>query len=254
MIRGIDHVVILVEDLEAAIARYRELGFTVMPGGRHPTGTHNALIAFTDGAYLELIAFYEPNAQHRWYQRLQQGGGFIDYCLQTDDLAGDVRQFRAAGVPVADPRPLTRVRPDGSKLSWVLSIPEAHGGVAPFLIEDETPRDQRVPRESTHANGVRGIQAATIAASDVARVRRWYERAAGTKISAVEREDLAASGARVSIGPHVLDFVAPRGPDSPLTSWLAAHGPSPYAMTLATDAVKGLLPLDETMGVRLSLG
>src|SRR5215468_2726618 len=104
ILKGIDHLVLVVPDLDTAVASYRGLGFTVVPGGRHPTGTHNALIAFTDGAYLELIAFYEPNAQHRWYQRLQQGGGFIDYCLQTDDLARDVRQFRAAGVPVADPR------------------------------------------------------------------------------------------------------------------------------------------------------
>src|SRR5204862_6781240 len=109
MLKGIDHLVVAVPDLDVARKSYEALGFTVVPGGRHPIGTHNALIAFADGAYLELIAFFEPNAQHRWYQRLQQGGGFIDYCLQTDDLAGDVRAFRAAGVPVADPRPLSRV-------------------------------------------------------------------------------------------------------------------------------------------------
>ena len=33
MIRGIDHVVILIDELEAAIARYRTLGFTVTSGG-----------------------------------------------------------------------------------------------------------------------------------------------------------------------------------------------------------------------------
>jgi hypothetical protein len=254
MLKGIDHLVVVVPELDSAVASYRGLGFTVVPGGRHPTGTHNALIAFADGAYLELIAFYEPNAQHRWYQRLQQGGGLIDYCLQTDDLAGDVREFRAAGVPLADPRPLSRVRPDGYKVSWVLSIPEASGGVAPFLIEDATPRDERVPRETAHANGVRGIQAVTVAASDVASVRRWYECAVGAKIAPVEREDLAASGVRVTIGPHPLDFVAPRGPDGPLTGWLATRGPSPFAVTLATAGAKGPLPLDKTMAARLSLG
>ena len=70
MLKGIDHLVIVVPELEAAVATYRGLGFTVVPGGRHPIGTHNALIAFTDGSYLELIAFFEPNAQHRWHQRL----------------------------------------------------------------------------------------------------------------------------------------------------------------------------------------
>jgi hypothetical protein len=73
-------------------------------------------------------------------------------------------------------------------------------------------------------------------------------------IAPVEREDLAASGVRVTIGPHSLDFVAPRGPDGPLTGWLAARGPSPFAVTLATTGAKGPLPLDKTMAARLSLG
>jgi catechol 2,3-dioxygenase-like lactoylglutathione lyase family enzyme len=48
---ALDHVVIAVGDLEQAIADYRSLGFTVVPGGRHPGRTsHNALIVFEDGA------------------------------------------------------------------------------------------------------------------------------------------------------------------------------------------------------------
>src|SRR6516164_4502171 len=54
----LDHVVIRVRDLEEACADYRALGFTVTPGGEHPTlGTRNALIPFEDDTYLELIAF-----------------------------------------------------------------------------------------------------------------------------------------------------------------------------------------------------
>ncbi|PMP81392.1 MAG: VOC family protein, partial [Roseiflexus castenholzii] len=58
MITCIDHIVILVRDLLAAIDDYTALGFTVTPGGVHADGaTHNALVAFVDGGYLELIAF-----------------------------------------------------------------------------------------------------------------------------------------------------------------------------------------------------
>jgi len=254
MLKGIDHLVVVVPELEAAVASYRGLDFTVVPGGRHPIGTHNALIAFADGSYLELIAFFEPNAQHRWYQRLQLGGGLIDFCLQTDDLASDAGAFRAAGVNLADPRPLSRVRPDGYKLSWVLSIPDTHAGVAPFLIEDETPREERVPKATTHANGVKGIQLVTVAVSDVAAVRPWYERVSGTKVNPVERPDLAAAGVRVTIGPHALDFVAPRGPESALSGWLASRGPSPYSASLAASSPTGPLPTDRTLGAQLSLG
>ena len=49
MLLGIDHLVIAVPDLATAQRQYEALGFTVVPGGRHPVGTHNALVAFADG-------------------------------------------------------------------------------------------------------------------------------------------------------------------------------------------------------------
>jgi catechol 2,3-dioxygenase-like lactoylglutathione lyase family enzyme len=253
MLKGIDHLVIVVPDLEAAIVSYKGLGFTVVPGGRHPIGTQNALIAFADGAYLELIAFVEPHAQHRWYQRLQHGGGLIDVCLQTDDLAGDAAAFRTAGVALSPPRPLSRVRPDGIELRWVLCIPEAHAGVVPFLIADETPRAERVPKATGHANGATGIHRLTVAVADAAPVRGWYEHVPGATVMSIDRADLAAAGIRVTVGSHALDVVAPRGSDSPLATWLASRGPSPYAAALTSGSTNGPVPLDRALGARLTL-
>src|SRR6058998_2618487 len=191
MLRGIDHIVIAVPDLAAARESYAALGFTVVPGGRHPVGTHNALIAFGDGSYVELIAFYENNPAHKWWAPLQAGGGLVDFCMQTDDLRGDTEAFRKAGVSIDDPAPLSRVRPDGYQLRWVLSIPRgAHRGVAPFLIQDETPRKERVPQQTRHANGVTGIGTVTVAVDDVARVAGWYARAIGKAGQRIVSEEL----------------------------------------------------------------
>jgi hypothetical protein len=126
--------------------------------------------------------------------------------------------------------------------------------VAPFLIQDETPREERVPRRMTHGNQVRGIGTLTVAVSDVAPVRRWYARVLGAGGQDVSRDDLAAAGARFTIGPHGLDFVAPRGPGSPLTGWLEARGPSPYAATLlAASGKPGPLDQARALGARFSL-
>ncbi|MBI4609661.1 MAG: VOC family protein [Candidatus Rokubacteria bacterium] len=254
MLLGIDHIVVVVPDLEAAVRSYASLGFTVVPGGRHPIGTHNALIAFADGSYLELIAFYEANAEHRWWAPLQKGGGLVDFCMRTDDLRGDTAAFRQAGANIEDPKPLTRVRPDGYKLSWVLSIPHGpHRGVAPFLIEDETPREERVPRESVHPNRVTGIGTVTVAVDNVATVRGWYAAILRADGREVERAEVDAAGERFVIGPHVFDFVAPRGPGSPVARWISTRGSSPYAATLTTTSGKKR-SLDEakTLGARLS--
>lgn len=255
MLRGIDHVVIAVPDLTAAAKSYETLGFTVVAGGRHPVGTHNALIAFADGAYIELIAFYEPNARHKWWEPLQRGGGLVDFCMRTDDLRGDTEAFRRAGVEIDDPSPLSRTRPDGYHLRWVLSIPRgAHRGLAPFLIEDETPREERVPRQTRHANGVTGIGTVTVAVAEPAAVGRWYAAVLGRPGREVTREDLAAAGLGVTNGGHTLEFLAPRTAASPLQGWLRARGPSPYAATLTTaSSTRGPLDPALTGSARLSL-
>jgi catechol 2,3-dioxygenase-like lactoylglutathione lyase family enzyme len=240
-VQAIDHLVIMVPDLETAIRDYAELGFTVFPGGSHPTGTHNALIAFADGAYVELIAFERNNPQHRWWQAAQNGGGLIDFCMRTDDLTGDMEIFRNAGVEMQI-APGERVRPDGYQLRWTLAQPlPPCAFVAPFLIEDGTPREERVPREHRHQNGVTGIAAITIATEDLTEPRRWWSAALRQDGEPLRREDLFARGVRFMAGPHALEFLAPEQASSPLSPWLEARGAGPWSVTLKTAASPGSL-------------
>jgi hypothetical protein len=253
-IRGIDHLPIMFKELEPATIAYRELGFTVVPGGEHPVGTHNALVAFADGSYLELIAFKRPNDQHRWWDAAQEGGGFIDFCMSTDDLAADIQAFRGAGVKMSDPVTGIRVRPDGYRLSWVVaSTPKLFGFQVPFLIQDHTPREERIGKQTNHPNGVTGLASITVATDDVARVRGWWSPVLRQPGVEIERDDIDSAGVRFMAGSHALDFVSPRTTASPLTGWLRERGPSPYAMTLKTSDDKSRV-LDETKaGARITL-
>lgn len=244
MLLGLDHIVVAVPNLEAAIKSYEDLGFTVVPGGRHPVGTYNGLISLPDGSYIELISFYRDNPQHRWWPALQKGGGLVDFCMQTDDLVGDTAKLRGAGVNIDDPVPWTRTRPDGYELKWMLSLPrEGHRGVAPFLIQDETPRDERIPRETKHKNGVLGVGTVTVAVDDLQTVRHWYRSILGHEGMAVERRDIEAAGFFYRIGPHRMEFVEPAAKTSPVANWLERRGPSPFAATLLTE-FQNSSPLD----------
>jgi hypothetical protein len=238
-LRGIDHLTILFKELAPAIQAYRELGFTVVPGGELPVGTQNAIVAFEDGSYFELAAFKRPNDQHRWWKTAQSGGGFTDFSAVTDDLASDVQAFRSAGVKMTDPAPGGRVRPDGYKLSWLIAFaPPPFLFQVPLLLQDETPRAERIGNQNKHPNGVTGIVSITVATDDVARVRSWWTpvlRQPGTEI---ERTDIGAAGVRFMTGPHALEFVAPKNGSSPLDAWLKSHGPSPYSITLKTSGGK----------------
>jgi catechol 2,3-dioxygenase-like lactoylglutathione lyase family enzyme len=233
MLQAIDHIVIVVNDLEQAAKDYEQLGFTVVAGGKHPVGSHNVLISLADGSYIEIIAFYREALDHRWWDPLQKGERLVDYCMQTDDLRGDTSKLRTAGVAINDPVPWSRTRPDGYELKWLLSLAQgSHRGVAPFLIQDVTPREERIPQAFDHKNRATGIETVTIAVSDSAQIQRWYSNALGNQGAAISDEKLQAQGRRYQIGPHKLDFMAPLGPASPLTDWLRAFGPSPYAATL----------------------
>lgn len=169
----LDHLVLLTLDLEQATREYEQLGFTVTPGGEHADGlTRNALVSFADGTYLELISFLDPDASAdnvwNWRPFVALGGGLIDYCAVSDDLGGDVGRLRESGFEVDGPASGGRTLPGGEEIRWRVARIRQQGRVLPFLIEDETPRDRRVPGDpaTIHPNGALGISRLRIAAPD----------------------------------------------------------------------------------------
>lgn len=171
----IDHIVIVDRHLDTLVEQARSVGFTVVPGGEHAGGmTHNALIAFQDGSYIELIAFIDPEKRstHRWWPRLWKGGGLVDFALLCNNLPAEVDAINGRGLTIPPPEGNGRLRPDGERLEWQSSYPQAVVGETgmPFLIEDSTPRSLRVPsdvEETAHANGVTGIAGITLLVEDI---------------------------------------------------------------------------------------
>jgi hypothetical protein len=238
MIQGIDHLVIVVNDLEQAAKDYASLGFTVVPGGQHPVGSHNGLISFADGSYLEIIAFYRDATDHRWWDALSKGERLVDFCFQTDDLPGDTLKLRDAGVAINEPVIWSRKRPDGFELKWLLSLATGrHRGVAPFLIEDITPRAARIPQQFDHANGITGIDKVIVAVDEFSAIDRWYGALLDAKEEEIAEDGLGAEGLRYRAGPHVFEFLAPRAATSPLVNWLRRYGPSPYAAVFKSSGI-----------------
>jgi hypothetical protein len=167
MLRQLDHVVLVARDLNAAIADHRRRGFTVTPGGEHADGvTHNALIAFADGSYLEIVAFRDvgPALTHRWWKVAADGGGLADFALLSDDLAADSAAL--ADLVKSPPKDGGRIRPDGIELKWRTAVLKPP---LPFVIEDITARELRVPggAAADHANGATGIASVVIGAVDI---------------------------------------------------------------------------------------
>jgi hypothetical protein len=226
----LDHMVVLVRDLDRAIRDYETLGFTVTPGGEHADGlTSNALIPFKDGSYLELVAFLDPDDPRDnvwgWRPFLSSGGDLIDYCAASDDLGADVRRLADLGFDVEGPTAGGRRLPDGAEIRWRTAWIHQDGRILPFLIEDLTPRSLRVPNgpPAEHLNGAAGISRLEVAVSHVEEAARSFAALTGTG---------SGSGASLRLGDCELSMVAlgneaRRRPDTagPLAVELASDVP-----------------------------
>lgn len=187
MIQGIDHIVIISANLDEAISNAKQAGFTVVAGGTHKDGnTHNALIAFKDGSYIELISPTDgiEGKNHRWFPHLAKGGGLVDLCLASDNLEEDTSRIRETGIRYDGPIENGRARLDGVELQWKGSMPPGEVGETgfPFLIEDITPREHRVSddaQETTHENGAIGIAGVTILTHNLAQFTADFEKISG---------------------------------------------------------------------------
>lgn len=187
----IDHVILVVSDLQVATQQFAQLGFTVVPGGVHTGGiTHNALVPFPDGTYIELLAttkssrlsflillkrlhllsFYTADdtaINRRLTFDLAGGIGMADFCMLSSDLDQETSVLSTRGSNFSKPIPGGRIRPDGKEIAWRTAVPRTLD--LPFLIDDQTPRELRVPpvSEDTHKNGIQGIDGIAILASNL---------------------------------------------------------------------------------------
>lgn len=253
MITGIDHIVIAAQSLERAIETYRDLGFTVVEGGRHPYGSYNALIGFADGTYIELLSFYEESPAHPWWALLhERGGGLIDFCMATDDIRSDLAALRAQGVDCGELTEGGRARPDGYEVKWINNkVGGAWQGLIPFIIEDVTPRDERLPQEREHANGVTGIHCLRLATGDAARYAGVMSAALGAEGQSITDDGAGAGGIRLKVGGHRLEYLSPNREGSPLAAHLAGNRPAPYSVSFRTMGEARQLSPAETEGVRI---
>ena len=172
MLTRLDHLVILVLDLERAVKDYERLGFLVTPGGEHADGlTRNALIPFRDGTYFELVSFLDPDSDRDnvWgWREFLPAEGLIDYCAASSGLAEDVGRLRGLGFGVEGPSDGGRTLPDGRGIRWRSASIRQKERTFPFLIEDLTPRETRVPGGSAadHPNGATGVRRLQVSAPD----------------------------------------------------------------------------------------
>jgi catechol 2,3-dioxygenase-like lactoylglutathione lyase family enzyme len=192
VVAGLDHVPIAVNDLEAAAARFRELGFALKPGAAHDDGIRNEHAKFPDGTELELITAPEArDALTSTYRRhLAQGDGPAFLALYAPDRGAVAARLDEAHL--AYRRDRVTVDFDAGPLAYIF-----FGG------RNHSPTDR--PEHFAHANGAETLAAVWLAGDLTA--ERGLLRALGVEATRARvrvPEPVTADVARLPEGALVL--------------------------------------------------
>ena len=242
----IDHATVAGSDVKVMQAALQKVGIATVYGGPHTNhASEIALVSFPDGSYLELMAI-QPNADpaavraHEWTKFLTGNAGPCAWALREANLAVEVARLRAAGVTVSEPENSGRQRPDGVKLAWqTSSIGEGtRGGFFPFLIQDKTPREQRVyPQGKPVSHEFKGIARVVIAVRNLDEAIKRYRLAYGLPLP-IKQVD-AEFGAQLAVmGGGSVVLAAPLNGQSWLAERLEKFGEAPCAFILAANNLK----------------
>lgn len=247
---GIDHLVVAVNDLEAAKDFYRDmLGFKMRPRGEvgiHATGTKNTSTYFANQSYLELLAINdrEKVAQSRphYIEFLKHHEGGLLYALSTSSAAQTADFLKRRGLEVSAPEPGTVQRPADIEMPppkwWTVRFKTpVMSPIFAFFIEykdtdyqdmfanwDEGyPEVKKLP-EFRHANTALGISAIWVAVRDVAAASREYGKiglqSGGNFTSAV----FDANGVEIKVVRQRLLLLQPKGKSGKVASFLSTRG------------------------------
>jgi len=226
-IQGIDHVVIVVNDLAAAADSFRRMGFVVTPRGDHTLGSRNHCVMLGED-YIELLVSPaenpHPSRQH-YTEFARAGDGLAAIALRADSAKGAYSELLWAGFSPTDPVDFSRpVRlPEGTRdarFRITQLAPEKTPGARVFLCEHFTPEAVWRPEYQAHRNGATALAAVAIVAEDVPETASAYERLFDVRARPIAEGLLVETGS-APIAVMTAPALAARLPDIATSARLA---------------------------------
>ena len=133
----VDHILLGIDDLARGMEQFEKLtGVRPIQGGKHPRGTHNALVSLGDGTYLEILAVQPDVAPPKEYEGLKQLYSLtpIGWAVSSKYSTQLRNRLTAAGMAVTESTAGSRMTPAGTTLSWQTFGLKDGFDEAPFFI------------------------------------------------------------------------------------------------------------------------
>jgi len=175
VITGLDHVVVLTGDINAAAAAYQTL-FACAPAWQYGGDGADRVLFTLDNTTLELVA---PSGEGANADRIRavfaaEGEGLASICFRTSDIAKTHRRLDRLALK---PEPVAEVGSrdaiSGATLTWkrTRTATEATRGVRLFFLERDKERPLSVP---TSAGSIMAMDHVVVSTSDPERAAALY--------------------------------------------------------------------------------
>lgn len=209
MARGLDHLVMVVNDLEAARAEYERLGFTTTPRARHPFGTENFLVQM-QGNFLEVVGIADPSIipDHApgvfSFARgnadfLARREGMSSLVFQSEDARADRADFLAAGLNAYENVDFSRkaTLPDGDEVTVAFSLAFVTDPTMPeatfFTCQQHAPEHFWKPAYQVHANRAHHAEETIMVAPDPGAHRGFFSGTHGSDAVAMDGGEVSVT-------------------------------------------------------------
>jgi hypothetical protein len=168
---ALDHVVVLVEDLDAAADSFGALGFIVTQTAQHSPemGTANRCIMLAT-TYIELLKIVRPTERNAGWRALLTGGpGLRGLALRSDDVEATAARLAQRGLLAGPPLSFSRVTGNGTlEFSVVRASGTADSGLQLFACQHRTSHLLWTPQKTVHTNGAADLAKLTVPCRDCA--------------------------------------------------------------------------------------
>ena len=189
---GLDHVVVVVRDLDKAAQTWAGLGFTVSPRGTHSAhmGTGNYTMMLGDD-YLELLGVLTPTERNAPTRALLEKREGIERAAFTAvDAAAGTKELQARGIAATGPIGFSRPveLPDGTKTeakfdTFIWPVEERPGGMRIFACQHYTRAAVWIPYLQKHGNTAHKIIRIELLSDDPKAAAEHMSRLADMPIS-----------------------------------------------------------------------
>ncbi len=272
MNRGIDHLVLDVEDLDQTRDAYAALGFTTTPRATHPFGTANSLVQL-QGNFLELLTIDDtskitPAASGQFsfgmfnQSFLARREGMSMLVFEGHGADQDQAEFAAKGIETYDVFNFERnaTLPDGEIVTVAFSLAFATDPSMPeaafFTCQQHAPEYFWKPEFQKHANGASAVTEVVMIADDPSSLTEFFGALQGVDAVSAETDALQVGTARGTVSVLTPDRFAARygvqsfGPGSPhFAAFRVAVGDLDHTESLLSDNGVAFRRTDETIQI-----